>query len=128
MSVTMKVIEDGRILQVITADPWTLEDLTSAMHAITTTGSYTLAPRHTLIDVSRTQRLPPGILRARVHPDLVRLNTGYIVIVGANAIVRTMANALAMMAQTTRIQHFNTMQDALDFLHQVIEAERAIIA
>ncbi|MCA9902933.1 MAG: hypothetical protein KC547_03675 [Anaerolineae bacterium] len=125
---TMKLIEDGCILQVVTADPWTLEDLTSAMHEITTTDDNSPAPRHSLIDVSRTHHLPPGILRARVHPDLVRMNTGYIVIVGANAIVRTMANALAMMALSTRIQHFNTMQDAMDFIHQVIEAERAIIA
>jgi len=128
MAVIINALENDHIVKLQASENWTVNEMTAAAHKAAALCSQSAVPMHILIDVSQAKRLPEEMLHARSLPDLVRLNNSYVVIVGADALVRTMANALAIMAQSTRVQHFNTVRDAMAYLRMVNEAERTIIA
>ncbi|MCC6613689.1 MAG: hypothetical protein IT320_09445 [Anaerolineae bacterium] len=128
MAVILNTIENEGIVRLQTSETWTVNEMMTAVRKAAAICSQSPQPMHMLIDVSQTQRLPDDMLRPRIMADVAQTNHSYVVIVGANALVRTVANAFAIMMQSTRVQHFNTIRDAMDYLRQVSEAERIIIA
>jgi hypothetical protein len=123
MPTTVALIEDGHIIHYVFADPWTLDD----MVLITREGKHFYDRSdhkiHVLLDVSRTRKVPPGILTARNNPDMTHPNSGHIAIVGAAGIIKAIGELIVKTTNMSKIGFYTSEQEAWVYLRQLIAKE-----
>jgi hypothetical protein len=122
MPVTQKLIENGRILLVTFVDPWTTEELLQLFPEGNKYYAAAEQPIHALLDVSRIKSIAPGALRAREAPFKHPMS-GYVAIVGANTVARTLGETIFKLARFQRFSFFNTYEEGLAFLRARIAEE-----
>ncbi|MCS6871452.1 MAG: STAS/SEC14 domain-containing protein [Anaerolineae bacterium] len=123
MPVTLTLEADGRILRVVYADPWSIEEMLAAFED---TGRYLDAatkPIHLLVDVTRVVRPTLGALRAREAPILHHPMGGDIAVFGANSLARAIAETVMRLARFKRAHFFASEAEALAYLNNLIAQE-----
>jgi hypothetical protein len=122
MPVKQELIENGRILQVTFTDPWTVGEMTTLFPQAKE--YYDKAPQkiHMLVDM-QSRYGSQGALRARQAPGLFHRNSGQIAVAGANALARSLGEAVFRVARFNRARFFDSQADALTYLRQVIASE-----
>jgi hypothetical protein len=126
MPISVNLSEDRRILHITFNDPWGIADLRSALVA---TGNYLDAASHNLhrlVDVSRSRRIPPGILpQLRDSFALDHRNNGEFALVGGTTAIRTYVELALRLAHIDRARFFDTEEAAWIYLRTVIAAGNA---
>jgi len=119
MPVTTELIENGRIICLRTASPWTVEETFEAYKIAE--GYFEAASHriHSLVDVSAITSIPPGVMKVRNTPFLSHKNSGNMAVVGAQKLARTLAEVMLKMANFKRASFFTTYEEALAYLKQL---------
>ncbi len=125
MPVTQELIENGRILQVVFTDPWTERDMTGLFPQAQQYYDNARQKIHMLIEM-RSRHATQGALRARYAPGLSHPNSGSIAVVGANSIARTLGEAVFRLAHFGRAKFFDTREEALSYLRQLLAEEERV--
>jgi hypothetical protein len=123
MPVTMEPCENGHVLRFFISEPWTAREMASVYPA--SRAYHDKAPHkvHSLLIVEARQ-VPPGLLQLRQGPpSLVHPNSGQTVVVGAGAVIRTISEVIFKILRYDRGKFFNTEEEALAYLRQVIDRE-----
>ena|SRR5260221_6966006 len=124
MPVESYPIDDGRILYVAFIDPFTteeMEDIWARNHEIRSRATHKL---HLLLDLRQLKMPPPrGAIRGWRDSSVTHPNAGNIAIVGGNAITRLIANTVFKLARFDRGQFFESYEDALAHLREVVAQE-----
>jgi hypothetical protein len=81
---------------------------------------------HSLVDVTKCRTLPTGIIRVRSAQDLHHPRRGIMAIAGAHPYVQTIANVVLKLGRYDRAKFFQTVDEALVFLRQVVAEESAL--
>lgn len=114
------LIENDRIVQVTFSDPLTSEEMERSfiskfIHHERPT------KLHALVDLTRLTNAPPaGAIRAWRRSALSHPNVGYTAIVGGTALIRLIANTIFWLAQYDRAKFFDTYDEALAYLRDII--------
>src|SRR5439155_7135382 len=125
MPVKQELIENGRILQVTFTDPWTVNEMTALFPQAQQYYDNAHQKIHMLIDM-QSRYGTQGALRARQAPGLFHRNSGQIAVAGANALARSLGEAVFRLARFSRARFFDSEADALAYLRQVIAGEEPV--
>ena len=120
MPVTLNKIHP-RVLQIIISEPWTTEELMA---------TYPEAQRlldaaapgkklYTVVDLTATNHLPLGILRARASPQVSHLNSDSVIIIGGNSIVKTIAETGFRLVHYSKVHFVYSQNEAWDYLRSL---------
>lgn len=130
MPVIMEKHLEGRVVLVTFMDPWQSHEMAPLFIAdrahrdafmLTHPGQKV----HLITDFTATTSIANGFLAARNSPSLHHPTAGEGVVVGANAAVRAFASTVVRAAKFRQITFKPTLEDALDYLAEEIEAEKA---
>ncbi len=126
MPVTMEICEAGHVLRFVYTDPWILPDMLAFYPA--SDAYFTRAPHrvHTLCRYDARQ-IPLGVLQLRHGaPSLVHPNSGHLVIVSSWIALRAIVGVVFRIANYDRGKFFDTEEEALAFLRQVVASETGV--
>jgi len=123
MPVTTDLLENGRIIYLRTASPWSIEETFEAYKVAETYFDTALHKLHSLIDVRDLVSIPPGVLKVRNTPFISHKNSGNMAVVGAQKLARTLAETMLKLTSFKRAKFFETYEDAIDYLKQLIADE-----
>lgn len=124
MPVTMEFRENGQVAYYNLADPWETSDLTtwypqdieyrdSVSHVV-----------HTFMNVSAVRRVPSNIIRARIAaPAFIHPNSGQLIMVGAKAFPKTVAETIFRLAHYERARFFDTEEEGWLYIRQLLANE-----
>jgi hypothetical protein len=121
MSISVESIEEGRILYITVIDPITADQLTELL---TTTKTYldnASSTVHFLADISQFKRAPKGLELRHMH-SFNHPRRGDYAIVGANKIIRALAEHTLKMFRYSRFAFFDTLEEAAEYLYERVEA------
>jgi hypothetical protein len=127
MPMTIDIIEDGRVVRLIVTDPWFGYEMPPLFKIDQAHRDqfHTAQPHkkiHLLVDM-QAKTLPLGVFQGRHTPSLSHPTAGQLVLVGANSLLQSMAEAAMRIAHLSSIKFFSTVGDALVHLRQVILEE-----
>ncbi len=124
MPITLEARENGRILHIVIADPWTITELRRTIAQVRAYLDCASGEIHTLLNVRRLRLIPPNTLQQIQH-DLVldHPHNGELVIVGSTQPLRMLAEFVFRLTRYDRARFFDTEDDAWIYLGQVILAE-----
>src|SRR5882672_8902613 len=123
MPVTLELREGGRIMYWRFEDPWTIAEL---VHKYPVAKTYLDAAQHTLhtlIDASAVRSVPSNAMRARTTSTWHHPRSGYTAVVSSSTLLRSLVNAAFRMARFERVKFFAKEDEALAYLHALIEQE-----
>jgi hypothetical protein len=125
MPVELDILDDGHILRYTIIDPWTYADFERIMALET---AHRDSVNHTVhnLAVAKMRTVPPGVLRARNIPTFNHPTAGHIALVGQSQIVRLFAETVLKLARYDRARFFDTEEDALAFLRDLIGKEHSL--
>jgi len=112
MPITQTLEAHGRILRIVLADPWTVEEMLAAFKETEHYLDAAAKPIHLLVDMKSTVRTAPGAIRAREAPVLRHPMSGEIAIFGANLAGRILAEAVLKLARFQRALLSNRVRSA----------------
>jgi hypothetical protein len=123
MPVTTDLLENGRIIRLCTVSPWTIDQTFEAYKIAET--HFDTAPHklHSLVDVSDLGSIPSGVMKVRNAPFVHHKNSGQMAVVGAQKLARTLAETMLKVSNFKRAKFFDTYDEALDYLKQIITDE-----
>jgi hypothetical protein len=123
MPVTLEVREEGRVLYMTISDPWSVQDILAIQprtHDLFAKAQHKI---HTLVHVT-ARSVPSGMLTARPSSGgLSRPSEGQIVIVGAPALLKAIAEVMFKIAKFTRSSFFDTEEEAWRYLQDILAHE-----
>jgi hypothetical protein len=125
MPVKQELSDNGRILQVTFTDPWTVKEMTDLFPQAQQHYDNTTQKIHLLVNM-QSRHGTQGALRARHAPGLVHRNSGAIAVSGANALARTLGEAVFRLARFDRAKFFDSQEAALAYLRELIASEETI--
>jgi hypothetical protein len=117
------LFENNRIIHVIFTDPLTFDELEQYFGNNFAENSF---PHkiHALVDITKLVHPPPaGSIRAWRRSGLSRPNVGHTALIGGSALVRLVANTIFWLAQYDRAKFFDTYEEALSYLRDIIAHE-----
>jgi hypothetical protein len=123
MSVTCESLDNGYIFAYRLTDPLTVDELTPRLletKAIRDSADHKI---HTLVNLKQICKVPSGIIRMRISPDLTHRTSGYMVIVGANPLVESFVMTIAALARFKKISFFGNEADGSAYLRNKINED-----
>jgi hypothetical protein len=117
------LVENDRIIYLIFSDPLTLEELEQYFDN-NFAGNSSPHKIHALVDIRKLVHPPPaGSIRAWRRSGLSRPNVGYTALIGGSGLVRLIANTIFWLAQYVRAKFFDTYEEGLTYLRDIIAHE-----
>lgn len=117
-------LDDGNILFVAFIDPFTTKEMEESWarnHEIRIRRTRRL---HILLDLRHLKKPPPrGAIRGWRDSSVTHPNAGHIAMVGGNSVTRFIANTVYKLAHFDRGHFFETYDEALACLREVITQE-----
>jgi hypothetical protein len=123
MPVTADLIENGRIICLRTASPWNVDETFEAYKVAEGYFDAATHKLHSLVDVRDLVSIPPGVLKVRNTPFISHKNSGNMAVVGAQKLARTLAETMLKLTSFKRARFFETYEEAIDYLKQIITNE-----
>jgi hypothetical protein len=124
MPITMDLQEEGHVLYIKFADPWTLNDLEHAYKTELGLRDSAGFKLHTLLDVTQLRQIPPGFLAvAKRTPSFSHPRRGDLVVIGATAFARVLGETLMRITRASQIKFFNTPDEGRIYLQKILRAE-----
>ncbi len=124
MPMTMKPRDGGHILHFVFTNPWTLTDVVHVFERDQAFRDRATTIVHALVDCSEIRTLPPGTLNvARLSPSFNHRTKGHIAAFCASKSIQVIGNLLARLVHMKDMKFFNTEEEALAYLRQVIANE-----
>ena len=74
---------------------------------------------YTIVDLTATNYLPLGILRARVSPQVTHLNSDSVIIIGGNSVVKTIAETGFRLVHYSKVHFVYSQNEAWDYLRSL---------
>jgi hypothetical protein len=127
MPAHLEVKEDDRVLHYTVSEPWTLNDMLELNRQARDVYEAANHKVHVLVNVSAVGNVPPGFVRARSNPDFTHPNAGYIAVVGASLLIRSMSDLILRLARFNRLTFFDTEDAAWAYLHKVMDSEKVSV-
>jgi len=123
MPVVMTYAEEKRLIEFTVTDPWDMADLSEAIGKSVEHLDAADKPLFLLTDMTNGRSIPSGILRQSNTATLTHPNSGYGAVVGANMLVKRMANIMMTLARYKKFGFFDTREEALAHIQKLIEEE-----
>ncbi len=128
MPAKVEIRENGYVIFTTYKDPWGVSDMEDEYRAVRAHRDSVDHVVHVLLDVSQAHSVPPGLMRARQNPNLTHPTKGYIAIVGASSLLKTMGEVILRLSHNKEAGFFKTEEDAWTFLRRLLakaEIEKA---
>ncbi len=125
MPVTLEMIENGRCFRYVISDPWKIADFTATFaeaKAVLDASPYRV---HGVANLHATAKDPMGVLNIRKHPSFSHPNSGYTAFCHATLLARRVTETALRIARFNRMKFFNTEEEGLAFLHELMAQEDA---
>ncbi len=116
MPIQTEIRSDGTVIVFNVTDPIQLEEVLEHMREVEPYFDQASAAVHTVINLVRVRQLPLGIIGTRSYAGYSHPNAGKIIIIGADTLVRTLANVIVKLTNNRNIAFFETEQQAWDHL------------
>ena len=116
MPIQTEVRSNGSVIVFNVTDPIRLEEVVEQMRDVEPYFDQSSDIVHTVINLVRVRQLPLGIIGTRSYAGYSHPNAGKIIIVGADTLVRTLANVIVKLTNNHNIAFFETEQQAWDHL------------
>jgi hypothetical protein len=125
MPVDMEIMEGGHIIRYTYAETWTIAEYASMEEQ---DRSYRESVNHKVhsLSIAKMKMGPAGALRTRNSPALTHRTAGNIAVVGAGKIAQVFAEAVFRMTHFQRVRFFDTEEQALAWLREIIRTEQTI--
>src|SRR5258708_7797553 len=121
MPVTMEIRENGHVAYYVLTDPWETSDLTALYPQDIQYRNSVKHLVHTVMNISKVVRVPRNILRARSGaPAFIHPNSGQLVMIGAQAFPKLMAETIFRLAHYERAKFFDTKEEGGAYIRQII--------
>jgi hypothetical protein len=125
MPYSANMIEDGHILLYDVSDPLSMDEFVSDYARLTAIYDASACRIHSLGNLTTLRQIPAGFLKIRHSPGAFHVKAGFVALFGASWFVRNMIEIAQRLIQFDRIRFFPTEDDALNYLHSLIEQESA---
>jgi hypothetical protein len=125
MPATIELIEDNRVVYMVYTAPLTLQEIRDLYPLDQEYRDNAQHKVHTLIDIRNMGDIPPGILSTRYAPSHVHPNSGFVVVLGADARARILGDMMAIMQGENHFRFFDTEDEAWGFLRKAIAEDKA---
>jgi hypothetical protein len=125
MPINIEVIENGRIIRCIYQSPWGTQDQAEFNKRAAAHYGRSAHKVHMLMDARHVGTPPPGSLAFRSHAPLTHPNSGVIAVVGGSTLMKTLAETVLRLRHSNKARFFNTEEEAMTYLRQVIAEEDA---
>jgi len=125
MPVHFEIVEGGHILRYTYSDTWTIDEYANMEER---DREYRESVNHIVhsLTIAKMKMVPSGALRTRNSPALTHRTAGSIAVVGAGKIARTFADAVFAMTHFKKVRFFDTEEQAMAWLREIIQAEQHI--
>src|SRR5947207_7833780 len=125
MPVSLDILEDGRIIRVVFADPFKSGDMyplfqQDKLHRDQYQQEHPGRKVHLMVDFRQVKSLAQGFLQARQSPSLSHPTSGSVAVIGANSMTRSVVEAILRVTHFDRTKFFNSEEEALTYLRKVI--------
>lgn len=124
MPVLLDVLDGGHIHRYTYIDPWTIEEYNSMEEEDLTLREAANHLIHSLA-IARMRTVPPGALRTRNSPALNHRTAGHIAVVGISRIAQAFAGTVFKMTHFEKVTFYETEEEALTYLRELIKSENA---
>jgi hypothetical protein len=125
MPANLEFIEDGHIGLTTITDPWEINDLMGIVKKGAEFRDQAKHIVHSLVDLSAIQNIPSQIIQAPVSVVFKHRNSGYMAAVGAKAYEQRILETLSMLNGGKEISFFQTYDEALAYLRDIIRKEQS---
>src|SRR4051794_18615144 len=116
MPVNVYTSDNDRIIHMDYVDPWSVTDLLATFPQQKVLCERIKQPMIVVVDLLGTQRIPPGVVRARESPLLKSKYLEQIVAVGGPSIARVLGEVVLKVAGFKQAQFFQTREAATQAL------------
>jgi hypothetical protein len=125
MPANLEILENGQVIRVTISDPWTSSEFgplyqQDREHRDSMQLSHPGEKVHLLVDMTGIKNPSQGFLQARQTPSISHPTAGYIVITGANSMMKSMSEAIMRITRFSRVRFFNTYEVGITFLRKAI--------
>ena len=123
MPVTLELIENGRSFRYVISDPWKMADFIATFpqaKAILDASPYRV---HGIVNLLGAAKDPVGVLNIRKHPSFSHPKSGYTVFCQATLLARRVTETALRIARFNRFRFFDTEQEGMAFLHELMAQE-----
>lgn len=121
MPVTMNIRDNGRIIHIEVAGQWTLADALALSPRLDEYCRTTQQPVHLIVDLTRTDVFPDGLLQIRRSSVFSNPNIQTIAYVG-NLRQQIFSETVNKLAHSTRNRYFGSVEEAIASLRKIIQA------
>lgn len=121
MPVNVRLSDDKRYLIYEMSEPLEIAELMDAYRQereYRDAHDYTM---HSLVDMSKVNRIPPNWLTAKAGPGLTHARSGRMVFVGISYGLRIIVQTILKIARYDKMQFFDTYEEALDYMVELVE-------
>lgn len=114
MPVILSTSETESAVILTITDPWTVPELSNLFPEIESImNNSTTEKVHTIVDMVKARRPPPGILTSRLQtPVIHNPRSGLLIIIGASAFVRSLSDVVMRLMHFNRVQFVDNWEDA----------------
>jgi hypothetical protein len=127
MSVTFDLLAEGHIIKITISDPFRESDMAAAAERANRMSEEVPYTIHVILDSTHLHSIPANPLRARRYINTASSKRGYIAWVGTSDLIRTLAAIIFRLVNYTQVGFFDTVDEAIKFLREVMSNETEII-
>jgi hypothetical protein len=124
MPIDFQILDDGHIVRYVYTDPWTMSELDAVTEQDIAHRQQAGHKVHSLA-ITKINIIAAGSLKVRKSPSLNHSTAGGVAIVGSSKIVRLFADTVLKLAQFDRAKFFDTEDEALVYLREIIRKEQS---
>jgi hypothetical protein len=123
MPVHHTVYQDKHVFHLKFVDPWSMDELLRLNRIASDYKSTVHYKVHAIIDATGIKRLPNDIFQAHTAPNFRHPNSGALLLIGANTLVRTITVLVHKLASGEGTYFFETEAEAWVQLEAILAAE-----
>src|SRR5258708_14506833 len=123
MPVSLELIENGRVFRYVISDRWRISDFTATFPQAKAVLDAAQHPVHGVVNLYAAAKDPIGVLNIRKHPSFSHVNGGYTAFCHASLLARRVTETALRIARFHRYTFFNTEQEGMDFLCELMAQE-----